>query len=104
VRVPFHQGTPAPLRPAFVEHTVETAFKLGWSTLQNGALIAAAEAEGFEVFLLTDKNLKYQQNLGGRSLAVVVLSTTSWRESVRPPRRYWKRWNRCARVASSKWS
>ncbi|WP_299788534.1 hypothetical protein [Ramlibacter sp.] len=48
---------------------------MGWGTLQNGALIAAAEAEGFDVFLTTDKKLKYQQNLAGRRLAIVVLST-----------------------------
>jgi hypothetical protein len=28
----------------------------------------------------TDKNLKYQQNLSGRRLAVVVLPTTSWKK------------------------
>jgi hypothetical protein len=78
VRILFDQGTPAPLRHALVGHTVETAFELGWSTLQNGALIAAAESHGFEVLLTTDKNLKHQQNLAGRGLAVVVLSTTSW--------------------------
>ena len=60
MRVLFDQGTPAPLRHALVGHSVETAFELGWGTLQNGALIAAAEAEGFAVFLTTDKNLKYQ--------------------------------------------
>ena len=59
-------------------HSVETAFELGWGTLQNGALIAAAEAHGFDVLLTTDKSLKHQQNLTGRRLAVVVLSTTSW--------------------------
>jgi hypothetical protein len=74
----FDQGTPVPLRHALVGHTVETAFELGWGTLQNGALIAAAESQGFEVLLTTDKNLKYQQNLTGRHLAVIVLSTTSW--------------------------
>jgi hypothetical protein len=78
VRVLFDQGTPAPLRHALVGHSVETAFELGCGTLQNGALIAVAEAEGFEVFLTTDKNLKYQQNLAGRRLTIVVLSTTSW--------------------------
>ena len=78
MRVLFDQGTPAPLRHALVGHSVETAFELGWGTLQNGALLAAAEAQGFEVFLTTDKNLKYQQNLVGRRLAIVVLSTTSW--------------------------
>jgi hypothetical protein len=78
VRILFDQGTPVPLRHALVGHSVETAFELGWATLQNGALISAAEAEGFDVFLTTDKNLKYQQNLRARRLAVVVLSTTSW--------------------------
>lgn len=59
-------------------HAVETAYERGWSNLQNGALIAAAEAAGFEVFVTTDKNLKYQQNLAARALSIVVLLTTSW--------------------------
>ena len=74
----FDQGTPAPLRHALVGHAVETAYERGWSSLENGELIAAAEAAGFEVFVTTDKNLKYQQNLAGRSIAIVVLHTTSW--------------------------
>jgi hypothetical protein len=78
VRVLFDQGTPAPLRHALTGHSVETAFELGWGTLQNGALIAEAESNGFDVLLTTDKNLKYQQNLSGRRIAIVVLSTTSW--------------------------
>ena len=78
MRVLFDQGTPAPLRHALVGHSVETAFELGWGTLQNGTLIVVAKAEGFDVFPATDKNLKYQQNLAGRRLAVIVLSTTSW--------------------------
>lgn len=78
MRILFDQGTPAPLRHALVSHTVGTAFELGWATLQNGALIAAAEDAGFELFVTTDKNLKYQQNLGARSISIVVLSTTSW--------------------------
>ena len=78
MRVLFDQGTPAPLRHALAGHSVETAFELGWGTLQNGALIAAAESRGFDVLVTTDKNLKHQQNLAARRLAVVVLSTTSW--------------------------
>jgi hypothetical protein len=78
VKVLFDQGTPAPLRRFMPQHEVETAYERGWSALQNGALIAAAEEAGFEVFVTTDRNLKYQQNLSGRSLAIVVLLTTSW--------------------------
>jgi hypothetical protein len=78
VKVLFDQGTPAPLRKALIGHEVETAFERGWSTLQNGQLIAAAEAAGFEVFVTTDQSLKYQQSLAARSIGIVVLLTTSW--------------------------
>ena len=78
MRVLFDQGTPAPLRTLLVEHEVETAYERGWSSLQNGELISAAETAGFIVFVATDRNLKYQQNLASRRLAVVVLLTTSW--------------------------
>ena len=67
-----------PLRHALTGHMVETAFELGWASLQNGALIAADEDARFEVFVTTDQNLKYQQNLAARSISIVVPSTTSW--------------------------
>jgi hypothetical protein len=78
MRVLFDQGTPAPLRHALVGHRVFTAYEQGWSALKNGELLAVAEADGFDVFVTTDTNLRYQQNLAGRELAIVVLLTTSW--------------------------
>ena len=78
MRVLFDHGTPAPLRRDLVGHEVTTAYERGWSALKNGELIAVAEAGGYEVLVTTDKNLRYQQNLTGRSLAIVVLWTTSW--------------------------
>jgi hypothetical protein len=78
MKVLFDQGTPVPLRRAFAGHTVVTVYEQGWSTLVNGQLLATAEAQGFEVFVTTDQNLKYQQQLVGRKLAILVLSTTSW--------------------------
>jgi hypothetical protein len=80
MRILFDQGTPVPLRAALVGHSVATAYELGWSSLDNGALLATAEREGFEVFVTTDQNLLYQQNLSGRRLAIVVLPTTRWRQ------------------------
>jgi hypothetical protein len=71
-------GTPAPLRHSLAEHLVETAFERGWANLKNGDLISLAEEAGFAVFVTTDRNLKYQQNLAARSLSIVVLRSTSW--------------------------
>ena len=78
MKVLFDQGTPAPLRKALLGHQVETANECGWSGLQNGELIDAAEKNGFEIFVTTDRSLKYQQNLVARRSAIVVLLTTSW--------------------------
>ncbi len=78
MRVLFDQGTPAPLRKHLESHEVSTAYELGWGKLENGALLQHAESYGFEVLVTTDQNLKYQQNLIRRKIAVVVLSTTSW--------------------------
>jgi hypothetical protein len=60
------------------EHEDTTAYERGWSTLKNGDLLDIAEKEGFKVLVTTDRNLRYQQDLGVRSIAIVVLSTTSW--------------------------
>jgi len=78
VRVLFDQGTPVPLRRFLVRHEVTTAHERGRSTLKNGELLTAAEAEGLEVFVTTEADPKYQQKLGSRTIAIVVLSTTSW--------------------------
>ena len=78
MRILFDQGAPVPLRRFLTRHDVSTAFERGWSRLKNGELLAAAESAGFAVLVTTDTNLKYQQNLVGRRLAIVVLSTPSW--------------------------
>jgi hypothetical protein len=78
VRVLFDQGTPAPLRQTLRAHEVVTSHDQGWSTLKNGELLDQAERSGFAVFVTTDLNLKHQQNLRTRRIAIVVLSTPSW--------------------------
>jgi len=78
MRILFDQGTPAPLRHALAGHSVETAYERGWSNLSNGALLNAAEDASFDLFVTTDQNLRYQQDLAGRRLAILVLPTTRW--------------------------
>ena len=78
MRVLFDQGTPVPLRKYLTAHEVVTTFDLGWGRLGNGELLNHAESAGFEVLVTTDRNLKYQQNLTGRKISIVVVATTSW--------------------------
>ncbi len=78
MRILFDQGTPVPLRNQLPGHDIATAHEEGWSTLSNGDLLAQAEAGAFELLITTDRQLRYQQNLTGRQLAILVLPTTSW--------------------------
>lgn len=78
MKILFDQGTPVPLRNHLPNHAIETLYEKGWSNLENGDLLREAEAAGFEVLITTDQNLRYQQNLSGRRISVVVLLTTSW--------------------------
>ena len=67
-----------PIRPYLEGHTVRTAAQEGWDRLRNGDLLTAAEEAGFDLLLTTDKNMRYQQNLAGRGIAIVVLSQQQW--------------------------
>ena len=66
------------MRRLLATHSVDTAYELGWAIMKNGELIQAAESAGYDVLVTTDTNLKYQQNLRDRKIAIIVLSTTSW--------------------------
>lgn len=78
MRVLFDQGTPAPLRNHLSEHSVDTLAERGWSDRDNGELLELAEREGYEVLVTTDQSLRYQQNLHGRQIGIVVLLAANW--------------------------
>jgi len=61
VRILFDHGTPAPLRNALSGHTVSTAYEMGWSEIDNGRLLSAAELE-FDAMITTDQSIRYQQS------------------------------------------
>jgi hypothetical protein len=78
MRVLCDHSVPAPLSTSFRDHDVTEARDRGWDTLSNGELLSEAEQAGFEVFVTADKNIRYQQNLANRKIALVVLSTPQW--------------------------
>lgn len=78
MKILFDQGVPVPLRRHLYGHSVTTAHEQGWSNLTNGNLLKAVEQAGYQLLLTTDQNLRYQQNLADRQLAILVLRSTSW--------------------------
>ena len=75
----LHENLDRRLRTSLGPREVFTASYKGWGRLKNGRLLEAAEDEGVEVLVTGDQTLRYEQNLSGRRLAVVVLSTVEWR-------------------------
>ena len=61
------------LRLSFPCHDCVTARFAGLAGLKNGQLLDAAEAAGFDVLITVDQNISHQQNLGARSISLLIL-------------------------------
>ena len=79
MRILFDHGTPSGIVRSLAGHEVTEAIERGWDRISNGELLTTAEAAGFELLVTTDKNIRYQQNLKGRRIAIVVLGNSAWR-------------------------
>lgn len=77
-RVLLDENMPLGLRTLLRKHEVSHVIQLGWDGIENGELIAVAEQAGYEVLVTGDKNLRYQQNMTKRELALVILGTNRW--------------------------
>ncbi len=69
---------PWPMRKLLSDHHCTTAQKRGWDAITNGELIALAETE-FDLFITSDQNIRYQQNLTNRKIAIIELSSNDLR-------------------------
>ena len=79
MKVLFDVNMPRPLRRELPGHEVVTAQSMGWGELVNGDLLQAAEKEGFDAFVTADRNLRYQQNLASRRIAILVVPSNNLR-------------------------
>ena len=78
MRILFDHNVPRQLRRHLVSHDVDVAEERGWAVLGNGALLDRAEEAGSEVVITADRNMPYQQNIGSRSFALIVLGANRW--------------------------
>jgi predicted nuclease of predicted toxin-antitoxin system len=75
VKVLLDENLDHRLRYYLGTHEVVTASYMGWMGLKNGELLRIAEENGVQVLVTGDRTLAYEQNLTGRRLAIVVLSS-----------------------------
>ena len=73
----FDHGTPRGIARALTGHPILTAYACAWDRLGNGALLREAEHAGMDVLLTTDQQLRCQQNLADRKIAIVALTGTN---------------------------
>ena len=78
MRTLFDNGTPNPIARSLPGHQIAFARQIGWHELKNGELLKQAEEAGNELLLTSDKNIRYQQNLSGRKIAIIVLGNQQW--------------------------
>jgi len=78
MKIILDESVPQKLRLLIEGHMVVTVAFQGWSGLNNGVLLTAAEEAGYELFVTADQEIRYQQNLADRKMALLVLSTNNW--------------------------
>lgn len=78
MRVFLDNNVPAGVARILSHHSVSTSPQMGWTKVQNGMLLAEAESAGFAVMVTADQNIKYQQDLAKRTIALVVLGSNIW--------------------------
>jgi predicted nuclease of predicted toxin-antitoxin system len=84
VRIRLDSNLPRAYAALLPGHRTETTHQRGWSDLDDGPLLDAAEDE-FDAFITMDQNLRFQQNLRGRRLRIIVLRAVSNRLAVLAP-------------------
>ena len=78
MRILLDEYVPWPMHKLLAGHECSTAQQRGWGGIKNGDLLRLAEGE-FDLFITSDQNIRYQQNLANRSIAILELSTNKLR-------------------------
>src|SRR5438876_3923126 len=78
MKILLDECVPWPMRRILADHECQSPQRAGWGGLKNGDLLRQAES-AFDLFITSDQNIRYQQNLAGRQIAILELSTNDLR-------------------------
>jgi hypothetical protein len=77
-RILLDESVPAGIARILTSHEVKTAPEMGWAGIANGRLLDLAEQDGFDIMVTSDTNIRFQNRLAGRRIALVVATTNHW--------------------------
>ena len=77
MKVLLDECCPSPIKRVIKLFTIFSVEDAGLKGLSNGKLISAIDGE-FHILITADQNLRYQQNLAGRQIAIIELPFNSW--------------------------
>ncbi|PYS23081.1 MAG: hypothetical protein DMF72_10900 [Acidobacteria bacterium] len=81
MKILLDECVPWPMNRLLRQHSITSVQAQGWSGVRNSELLRRAEAE-FDLFITSDQNIRYQQNLAGKRIAIIELSTNDLRRIV----------------------
>ena len=78
MKILLDECVPWPMHRLLTQHSVTSVQAQGWSGVRNSELVGRAEVD-FDLFITSDQNIRYQQNLAGQRIAILELSTNDLR-------------------------
>src|SRR5216684_1901189 len=102
MKILLDECVPWPMHRLLTRHSCASVQAQGWSGIRNSELLERAEAK-FDLVITSDQNIRYQQNLAGRHIAILELSTNDLRRILAASVLFKKRWRRSSRSSFSGW-
>ena len=78
MKILLDHNAPHQLRRVLPEHEVHTAAHLGWSELENGALLEAAASHGYDLLITCDQGISNEQNLNRYDVTLITTMSGDW--------------------------
>ena len=76
MRLLLDECVPRRLKEELLGHDAKTVQDMGWAGIKNGALLRLANGQ-FDALVTVDQGIKYQQNLSGLTIGIVVMAAAS---------------------------
>jgi predicted nuclease of predicted toxin-antitoxin system len=86
MKILLDECVPWPMHRLLANYSCANVQTRGWGGIKNGELLRLAETD-FDLFITSDQNIRYQQNLAGHKISVRTLDQRYIASALKQPRR-----------------